>query len=107
MHLPCINIHTSQHFQEPLFPDHSPVSLAPVQGKKVLLDFERGNTTSDAGVILLSETESMIRIISTLARCITDARRSSSVMHSMHDLLSQRVYQIGCGYEDGVRREVV
>jgi len=101
MHLPCTNIHTSQHFQEPLFPDLSPLSLAPVQGKKVLLDFEGGNTTSDAGVLLLSEMESMTRIISTLARCITDARRSSSVMHSIHDLLAQRVYQIGCGYEDG------
>ena len=26
---------------------------------------------------------------------------SSYVSHSYHDLLTQRIYQIGCGYEDG------
>lgn len=101
MQLPCTNILTTHHSQEPLFPDLPPVLLAPVEGKKVYLDFEGGNTTSDAGVLLLSETESMTRIVSTLAHCITDTRRSTSVMHSIHDLIAQRVYQIACGYEDG------
>lgn len=97
----CANIVKDQPTQQPLFTDLPPVPLAPVQGKKVFLDFQGSNTTSDAGVLLLSETESMTRIVSTLAHCITDTRRSTSVMHSIHDLIAQRVYQIACGYEDG------
>ena len=97
----CTNITTGQHTQQSLFELFPVASLAPVQGKKVTLDFQGGNTTSDAGVLLLRETESRTGIISTLVRCISDPRRSSSVMHSIHELLAQRVYQIACGYEDG------
>jgi hypothetical protein len=51
--------------------------------------------------LLLSETDSKTGIISALANCITDTRRSSSVTHPITELLAQRVYQIACGYEDG------
>jgi len=67
----------------------------------VVLDFQGGNTTSDAGILLLKEVESMTRIVPKLADCIADSRRTSSVMHSIPDLIAQRVYQIACGYEDG------
>lgn len=94
------NILTEQYTQQPLFSDYTVATLTPIQGKKVSLDFQGGNITSDAGVLLLSETESMTGIISTLANCITDTRRSSSVTHGIPALLTQRVYQIACGYED-------
>ena len=69
-------------------------------GKKVALDFDGGNITSDAGVLLLSETESQLGIISMLTQCINDTRRPSSITHSIKELSTQRVLQIGCGYED-------
>ena len=100
MHSLCTNINTEQHTQQSLFEPFSVACLASIQGKKVTLDFQGGSITSDAGVLLLSETESRTGIISTLANRITDARRSSSVKHPIAELLAQRVYQIACGYED-------
>jgi Transposase DDE domain group 1 len=70
-------------------------------GKKVALDFDGGNITSDAGVLHLSETESQLGIISMLTKCINDTRRPSSITQSINELSTQRVFQIACGYEDG------
>jgi len=36
-----------------------------------------------------------------LAKCIHDPRRSSSITHQTTALLTQRIFQIACGYEDG------
>jgi hypothetical protein len=96
-----MNIQTASPSQQPLFSDFPSFALAPVQRKKVSLDFQGGSITSDAGVLLLSETESQTGIIATLAKCITDNRRSSSVTHPVFDLVAQRAFQIACGYEDG------
>ena len=79
-----------------------PIKLTgrPVYRKKVEIDFNGGNVTSDAGVLLLSEVEHQTGLIDSLADCIEDSRRSYSVEHSIKDLFAQRVYQIACGYED-------
>jgi len=71
-----------------------------VSGKRVEIDFNGGNVTSDAGVLLLREIEGQTGIIDSLACCIEDSRRHYSVEHSIKDLFSQRIYQIACGYED-------
>ena len=55
-------------------------------GKKVALNFDGGNITSDAGVLLLRETESQLGIISILTQSIDDARRSSSITHNVNEL---------------------
>ena len=94
------NIVTSESTQQTLFSFNSASAVAPVMGKKVALDFDGGNITSDAGVLLLSETESQLGIISMLTKCINDTRRPSSITHSINELSAQRVFQIGCGYED-------
>jgi hypothetical protein len=36
-----------------------------------------------------------------LAAALPDRRHQSYIAHSYHDILTQRIYQIGCGYEDG------
>ncbi|MCH7613391.1 MAG: IS1380 family transposase [Candidatus Marinimicrobia bacterium] len=79
-----------------------PIQLTgrPVCGKNVAIDFNGGNVTSDAGVLLLSEIENQIGLIDSLSACIQDSRRSYSVDHSINDLFAQRIYQISCGYED-------
>ena len=100
MHTFSENIATVNPKQQELFQDNSICSLTPVRGKKVALDFQGGNITSDAGVLLMSETEAQIGIIAALAKCIPDPRRSASVVHQLKELLEQRVYQITCGYED-------
>lgn len=95
------NIVTSESTQQTLFSYNSASAIAPVTGKKVALDFDGGNITSDAGMLLLRETESQLGIISMLTKCINDTRRPSSITHNINELSTQRVFQIACGYEDG------
>jgi len=95
------NILKQESTQQPLFPYDYTSSVAPIKGKKVAIDFHGGSITSDAGLLLLSETESEVSIISRLSKCIHDSRRFSSITHSVNDLLTQRIFQITCGYEDG------
>jgi hypothetical protein len=100
MHTLSKNIVTDQPIQQELFSYNQSNSLSPVNGKKVALDFQGGSISSDAGVLLMRETEARVGIVDELARCISDSRRSASVMHPMKELMEQRVYQIICGYAD-------
>ena len=71
-----------------------------VHGKKVVADFEGGVVTSDAGLLLLRETERSVGVISRLTGCIMDKRDQRYVDHTKRELITQRVMQIACGYED-------
>ena len=71
-----------------------------VNGKKIVADFEGGVVTSDAGLLFLRETECNVGIIRRLVRCIPDSRDQRYVDHQMRELMTQRVMQIACGYED-------
>jgi len=71
-----------------------------VRGKKIVADFEGGVVTSDAGLLLLRETERNVGIIRRLVRCIPDNRDQRYIDHQMRELMTQRVMQIACGYED-------
>ncbi|MBC8193643.1 MAG: IS1380 family transposase [FCB group bacterium] len=92
------NILSQNDTQQTLFSSDSAISS--IQNKKVALDFEGGSITSDAGVLLLSEVEKNIGIIETLTACISDKRNPFFISHTVRELLSQRVFQIVCGYED-------
>jgi hypothetical protein len=94
------NIITSESTQQTLFPYDLASSIATVKGKKVAIDFMGGSITSDAGVLVLREVESQVKVIKMIAGCINDNRRASSILHSMLELLTQRTFQITCGYED-------
>ena len=72
-----------------------------ISGKKIEIDFDGGDMSSDAGVLFLRETESDIGIIRKVAEAIVDKRHPSYVKHKMVHLLTQRVFQIASGYEDG------
>jgi hypothetical protein len=69
-------------------------------GKKVVADFEGGVVTSDAGLLFLRETERKIGIVRRLAECVSDNRDLRYIDHQMRELMTQRVMQIACGYED-------
>ena len=57
------NIGTHQSTQQTLFSYNAAASVTPVKGKTVALDFQGGNITSDAGLLLLRECESQLGII--------------------------------------------
>jgi len=71
-----------------------------VRGKNIIADFKGGIVTSDAGLLFLRATESAVGIIRRVSDCIADCRRQSHIGHTMRELITQRVMQIACGYED-------
>jgi len=62
--------------------------------------FDGGRITSDAGALLLRETERVTGILRQFAGCFTDHRDPDLIEHSVHDLIAQRVYALCLGYED-------
>jgi len=72
-----------------------------IPGFTVRGDFTGGALSSDFGALLLRGTDRQTGLIDRLARAIDDKRHPSYIDHSMRDLLSQRIFQTACGYEDG------
>jgi hypothetical protein len=68
--------------------------------REVLVQFQGGTLTSDAGALLLRETEKRLGIIERFARCFTDYRKPEWIEHTVYSLVSQRVYGLALGYED-------
>jgi hypothetical protein len=71
-----------------------------IHGREVVVQFDGGDITSDAGVTLLSAADTKMRLTSELAGLIFDNRQAGKVRHSMIDLLRERIYSIASGYED-------
>jgi Transposase DDE domain group 1 len=74
--------------------------FAPVEGRQVVAAFDGGAITSDAGALLLGETDRAIRLTERFAACFTDARAVELVEHQVATLATQRVVGIALGYED-------
>jgi hypothetical protein len=76
------------------------LEFAPLKGKKITALFDEPRVSSDGGVLLLREVDRQLGLMDRLAEVITDNRRASHVAHQVAELMRQRTYQIGCGYED-------
>lgn len=81
--------HTTERF---LFED--------LKQKKLEVDFDGGEVSSDAGVLFLREVERRMGLLDRVAKVLHDRRHSSYTRHSLLDLLKQRVFQIAFGYKD-------
>jgi hypothetical protein len=68
--------------------------------REVVGMFDGGNITSDAGGLLLRETEKRTGIILGFAGCFQDLRDPELIEHSVAELVAQRVYGLALGYED-------
>lgn len=68
--------------------------------RRVLGRFDGGKITSDAGALLLRETERATGILRQFAACFTDHRRPWLIEHTVDQLIAQRVYALCLGYED-------
>jgi len=69
-------------------------------GKNLQADFDGGPLSSDGGVLCLREIEAQVGIISRFAAALHAPRDPRYIDHSYVELLSQRIFQIACGYED-------
>ena len=80
--------------------DPKTIEFSP-QGRHVVEGrFDGGSMTSDAGVMLLSETDRRIGLTQASARCIPDPRSPLLITHAVRDMLRQRVYGLALGWED-------
>ena len=75
--------------------------FASIPAHSVRADFAGGGLSSDLGPILLRGVDLQIGLTRRIAAALPDRRHQSYINHSYHDILTQRIYQIGCGYEDG------
>jgi len=82
--------------------DHSKQRLLfkDLGGKTPEADFEGGEVTSDAGLLLIRETERRLDLFHRVAGVIRDGRHQGYVRHCLEEMLRQRVFQIIAGYED-------
>ena len=78
-----------------------PFDLPAVQRKKLTIDFEGGNQSSDGGLLLLREAERRLGVCRRLADAMPDRRDQSRIRHEMVELVTARAFAITCGYKDG------
>jgi hypothetical protein len=78
-----------------------PFDLPAVERKKLTVDFYGGNQSSDAGLLLLRETERKLGVCQRIAEAMPDHRDQSRVRHEMFELVTARSFAIACGYKDG------
>jgi hypothetical protein len=76
-----------------------PFDLPAVERKKLTVDFDGGNQSSDAGLLLLRQAEKKLGVCRRLAEVMPDRRDPSHVQHDMFELVTARCAAICCGYE--------
>ena len=78
-----------------------PFDLPAVHRKKLTVDFDGGNQSSEGGLLLLRQAERKIGVCRRLAEMMPDRRDQSRVRHETFELVAARAFAIGCGYKDG------
>ena len=73
-----------------------PFDLPAVCRKKLTVDFDGGNQSSDGGLLLLRQAERKLGVCARLA-AMPDRRDASRVEHEMFEMVTARVSAIACG----------
>lgn len=71
-----------------------------VERRKVIAAFDGGAISSDAGALLLRQTDRAIGLFDRVAACFNDWRDPDCTVHSVRTLVAQRITSIALGYED-------
>ncbi len=79
----------------------SQLRFAPSAGFTLRADFNGGGLSSDLGPLLLRGVDQQIGLTARLAAALDDRRHPGYVKHTVRDVLTQRIFQIASGYEDG------
>jgi Transposase DDE domain group 1 len=82
--------------------DHTPLpfDLPSVCRKKLTVDFNGGNQSSNGGLLLLRGKERALGVCRRLAEVMPDRRDADRIRHSMFKMVMARVAAIACRYED-------
>jgi Transposase DDE domain group 1 len=68
--------------------------------REVRARFDGGTMTSDAGALLLRQTDRRMNVLARLAECFEDRRKPWLITHTVQEMVAQRVYALALGYED-------
>jgi len=79
-----------------------PFDLPCVRRKKLTVDFNGGNQSSDAGLLLLQQAERKLGICRRLADAMPDRREGSRIRHEMFEMVMARTSAIACGHKDAI-----
>jgi len=74
-----------------------PFSFPAICRKKITAAFDGGRITSDAGVMLLGQTERRLGVASMLAAVVADPRNPLLITHSLGSIFRARILAIACG----------
>ncbi len=72
-------------------------SFAAHFSRKVVAGFDGGTLTSDAGALLLRETDRRLNLLNRLASCFQDDRNPVLITHQVQEMVAQRVYGLALG----------
>src|ERR1700682_986654 len=79
-----------------------PFDLPAVRRKKLTVDFDGGNQSSDGGLLLLREAERRLGVCRRLAEAMPDRRDGDRVRHAMFEMVMARVSAIACRDEEAI-----
>jgi hypothetical protein len=79
-----------------------PFDLPAVRRKKLTVDFEGGNQSSDGGLLLLRQAERKLGVCRRVADAMPDRRDASRILHGMFEMVMARVAAIACGHKDAI-----
>ena len=77
-----------------------PLLFQDLGSRQVVADFSGGTLSSDGGVLLLREVDANLGLTQSLAQCFDDYRQQVFVDHAVQEMLAQRIFGLGLGYED-------
>jgi hypothetical protein len=69
-------------------------------GKRVVVQFDQPHGSSEGGAVLLKALDDRLGLSQRLSGCLRDERQPGKIVHTLHDLIRQRVFGIACGYAD-------
>src|ERR1700704_5323457 len=79
-----------------------PFDLPSVRRKKLTIDFDGGNQSSDAGLLLLRQAERKLGVCRRLAEAMPDRRDPDRIRHAMFEMVTARASAIACGHKDAI-----
>jgi hypothetical protein len=79
-----------------------PFDLPSVHRKKLTVDFDGGNQSSDGGLLLLWQAERKLGVCARLADAMPDRREASRIRHQMFEMVMARAAAIACGHKDAI-----
>src|SRR3979411_1428041 len=77
-----------------------PFALPSVRRKKLTIDFDGGNQSSDGGLLLLREAERKLGVCRRLAEAMPDRRDADRIQHAMFEMVMARGSAIACGHKE-------